>query len=70
MPYRQRLNTLASMPASEIIQINIEFDLLRAELDDMRTKYNALVALLVAANAPGAAYSSGTTLAARQFTPT
>lgn len=70
MPYRQRLNTLASVPASEIMQLQYEFDSLRAELDDMRTKYTALVALLAAATALGAGYNTGTALAARQFTPT
>jgi hypothetical protein len=47
-----------------------EFNLLRAEMDDMRTKYTALVALLAAATALGAGYNTGTALAARQFLPT
>lgn len=70
MPYIQRLNMSQSVGVSEVQQLVIEFNLLRAELDDMRTKYTALVALLAAATALGAGYNTGTALAARQFTPT
>lgn len=70
MPYIPRLNTMRSLGTTDMQQMNAEFTLLRAELDDMRTKYTALVALLVASTALGAGYSTGTALAARQFTPT
>lgn len=70
MPYIQRLNATQSISVTEAQQLTLEFNALRAELDDMRTKYAALVALLAAATAPGAAYNTGTALAARQFTPT
>ena len=70
MAYTIVLNTRSALSPSEAQDMNREFNLLRAELDDMRTKYTALVALLVAATALGAGYSTGTALAARQFTPT
>ena len=70
MPYIPRLNTMRSLGTTDMQQMNAEFTLLRAELDDMRAKYTALVALLVASTALGAGYSTGTALAARQFTPT
>lgn len=70
MPYTPRLNTMRSLGTTDMQQMNAEFTLLRAELDDMRAKYTALVALLVASTALGAGYSTGTALAARQFTPT
>jgi hypothetical protein len=70
MPYRQRLNTSQSLSTQDAIQLNAEMDALRAELDDIRTKYTALRALLAAATAPGAAYNTGTGLAAATFTPT
>ena len=70
MPFIQRLNTTSSISVSEAQQLIYEFNSLRAELDDVRTKYTALVALLAAATALGAGYNTGTALAARQFTPT
>ena len=70
MPYIQRINFMESIGTTDAQQLAIEFNALRAELDDVRTKYTALVALLVAATALGAGYSTGTTLAAKQFTPT
>jgi len=69
MPFIQRLNTTSSISVSEAQQLIYEFNSLRAELDDVRTKYTALVALLAAATALGAGYNTGTALAARQFTP-
>ncbi len=70
MSYQNAFNTIAALSASEAQDMAREFNLLRAELDDVRTKYAALVALLVAATVLGAGYSTGTTLGARQFTPT
>lgn len=70
MAYRQRLNSMNSISTHDAVQLDLELDMLRAELDDIRTKYTALVALLVAATAVGAGYSAGTALAARQFTAT
>lgn len=69
MAYRNVVNKSGSLPASDRFQLIREFDSLRAELDDVRAKYTALVALLVAATALGAGYSTGTALATRQFTP-
>lgn len=50
----------------------LEFNALRAELDDFRAKYGALQTALNAGTAVGAAgYPNGTmALAAKQFTPT
>lgn len=68
MPYITVLNSRQALSPSEAQDMVREFNLLRAELDDMRTKYTALVALLAAATALGAGYNTGTALAARQFT--
>lgn len=68
MPYVPTINGRSALSASEATEMIREFNLLRAEMDDMRTKYTALVALLVAATALGAGYSTGTALGARQFT--
>jgi hypothetical protein len=70
MAYIPVLNSRQALSPSEAQDMAREFNLLRAELDDMRTKYTALVALLAAATALGAGYNTGTALAARQFTPT
>lgn len=71
MPYRSRLNNLHTVGRTDAGQIVVELDALRAELDDLRSKYTALRALLVAATAPGAGYNIGTTaLNASTFTPT
>jgi hypothetical protein len=70
MPYTQRVTAMRSLGTTDAQQLNIELNALRAELDDVRTKYTALVALLAAATALGAGYNTGTALAARQFTPT
>lgn len=67
MAYASRLNLTASLATSERYQLVLELDTLRAELDDIRAKYTALVALLVAATALGAGYSTGTTLVASTF---
>lgn len=70
MPYQNVFNNVSALSPSEMQDMAREFNLLRAEVDDIRAKYAALVALLVAATALGAGYSTGTALAARQFTPT
>lgn len=70
MPYQNVFNNVSALSPSEMQDMAREFNLLRAEVDDIRTKYAALVALLVAATALGAGYGTGTTLGARQFTPT
>lgn len=70
MPYILTTNAMNSLRPSEARDLAREFTLLRAELDDLRAKYTATVALLVAATAVGAGYGTGTALAARQFTPT
>lgn len=82
MPYIQRLNNTRSLGTTDAQQLIIEFNALRTEIDDVRTKnaallvdvadirtkYAALVALLVAATALGAGYSTGTGLAAATVT--
>ena len=70
MPYVQRLNAAESISKSDTQQLVMELNALRAELDDLRTKYTALRALLVAGTALGAGYGTGTGLANAQFTPT
>lgn len=70
MPYQQVINTAGSLDTSDSIALIREMNLLRAELDDIRTKYTALRALLVAGTAVGAAYGTGTGLNASVFTPT
>lgn len=70
MPYKNRLSAFKTIPASDSAQLVAELDSLRAELDDIRAKYAALVALLVAGTALGAGYGTGTALKAATFTPT
>lgn len=70
MPYRIVLNCSQSLSTSDTVEIAREFDALRVELDDIRAKYTALRALLVAATALGAGYGTGTALNASTFTPT
>lgn len=61
MPYKQRINTFQAVPGSEKNQLAIEFDLLRAELDDIRSALAATRALLVAGTAVGAGYNVAST---------
>ena len=68
MPYVQTLNTSEGLSKQDSIQLIREMESLRAELNDIRTKYTALRALLAAGTAPGAAYNTGTGLAAATFT--
>jgi hypothetical protein len=71
MAYKIVINTAGAFGgAQERQEFTREMDSLRAELDDIRTKYTALRALLAAGTAPGAAYNTGTGLTASQFTPT
>lgn len=68
MAYKQRLNQAQSISKSDAKSLILELDTLRAELDDIRTKYTALRALLAASTAPGVAYNTGTGLNAPVFT--
>lgn len=68
MAYKRRLNKMGSISKADAVQLCKEMDALRAELDDIRAKYTALVALLVAATTLGAGYGTGTALAAPTFT--
>lgn len=70
MPYIPTLNLAESLPPTDAASLIREMNLLRAELDDIRTKYTALRALLAAGTAPGAGYNTGTGLNASVFTPT
>jgi hypothetical protein len=70
MPYKQFANSMAA-PGSEKQFLIRELDQLRAELDDLRTKYAATLAKLDAdAGVTDANYGSLGALAAKQFTPT
>lgn len=68
MPFLMNLNTMQALSPTDAQALIFEFNALRAELDDMRAKYAALVALLVAGTALGAGYSSGTAMQAAKFT--
>jgi len=71
MPYMQRLNSFQTASRSDTYQLSKEFDLLRAELDDLRTKYAATLAKLDAdAGVTDTNYAALGALAAKQFTPT
>jgi hypothetical protein len=71
MAYQTRLNA-NGIDRRASFDLILEFNTLRAELDDLRTKYGALQAALNAGAAPGAGtYPNGTmALAAKQFLPT
>lgn len=80
MPFLSRLNHTAALSASERYQLELEFIALRAELDDIRSAYMSLRALLVAATVVGAGYNTtatdlgtftvATAAPARRFTAT
>ncbi len=72
MPYVQTLNMAESISKSDTGSLIRELDALRAELNDLRTKYSALQTALNAGTAPGAGgYPNATmALAAAQFTRT
>ncbi len=67
MPYRQTVNSLG-LSASDKHQLLLEFDKLRAELTDMRTKFGTLLAKLDAdAGVTDTNYASTQALTAAQF---
>lgn len=69
MSYRQALNTTQSLSVSNRTHLISEFDALRAELDDIRTKYAALLAKLDAdAGVTDTNYASTLALPAARFT--
>lgn len=69
MPYKQVLNTTQSLAVSERAQLTRELDTLRAELNDVRTKYAALLAKLDAdGGVTDTNYAATVGLAAAQFT--
>lgn len=70
MAYIPVLNTAKSLATTDAQALIREMNALRAELDDIRTKYTALRALLAAGTALGAGYNTGTGLNASTFTPT
>lgn len=71
MAYTTVLNAMPIGGPSSKQELNREFNALRAELDDVRTKYAALLAKLDAdAGVTDVNYAATAGLAARQFTPT
>jgi hypothetical protein len=70
MPYLPRLNTSKSLSTQDSIQLIAEMDTLRAELDDLRTKYAALLVKLDAETLAASDYVATCGLAAAQFTRT
>lgn len=71
MPYVQNLNMTESLSKSDTRALIREMDSLRAELNDIRTKYAALLAKLdLDVGVTDANYAATAGLAAAQFTPT
>ena len=71
MPYIAVLNGRSALSPQEAIEMAREFALLRAELDDIRTKYAAVLAKLDAdVGVTDTNYVVTAALAAKQFTPT
>jgi hypothetical protein len=71
MPYKQALNSARAFTASEVHHLILENDLLRAELDDIRTKFGQLLAKLDAdAGVADTNYASLLALADARFTAT
>lgn len=71
MPYVQRLNMAEGLTTQDVLQLINEFNTLRAELDDIRTKYAALLAKLdLDAGVTDTNYAATAGLAAAQFTRT
>lgn len=69
MSYRQAINATQSLSVSNRMQLITELDFLRAELDDIRTKYAALLAKLDAdAGVTDTDYASTLALPAAKFT--
>ena len=61
MPFINRLNTTGAVPKSEQYGLILEFQALRAELDDIRSALSATRALLVAGTVVGAGYNTTAT---------
>lgn len=71
MPYLQKINHTTSISVTERKLLIDEFDLLRAELDDLRTKYAAALAKLDAdAGVTDTNYAATCAPAAARFTRT
>lgn len=71
MAYRQVINQFAGLSVSDKIALQREFDTLRAELDNIRTKYAAVLAKLDAdAGVTDTNYTSLHSLSAAQFNAT
>lgn len=69
MPYKTVLNRAHSLAVSDKQQLIAEMDSLRAELNNLRTKYAALLAKLdLDAGVSGTDYASTCGLSAAQFT--
>jgi hypothetical protein len=68
MPYRTVVNRAHSLAVSDKQQLIFELDLLRAELNDLRTKYAALLAKMdLDAGVSGTDFAATCGLAAAQF---
>ena len=61
MPYQTVLNSARGLSQQDRVELAMEFDSLRRELDEIRAAYMALRALLVLATAPGAGYNTAPT---------
>ncbi len=71
MAYTVVLNKASSLDLGTRVEVNREFNFLRAELNDLRTKYAALLAKLDAdAGVTDTNYAALGALTAAQFTPT
>lgn len=69
MSYRQALNMAQSLSVGNRVDLIRELDTLRAELDDIRTEYAALLAKLDADSGVGDTdYASTLALPAAKFT--
>jgi hypothetical protein len=68
MAYATRLNNLSGISSRDAFEINLEFNLLRAELDNLRTQYAVVLAKLDAdAGVTDTNYAALGVLAAKQF---
>lgn len=61
MPYNVLVSEVLNAAPSDKVAWSREFDLLRAELDDIRSAVAAIRALLVASTAVGAGYNVAST---------
>lgn len=70
MPYRLTVNRLHSLGVSDRTSLTQELDMLRAELNDLRTKYAVVLAKLdLDAGVTDTNYAALGGLAASQFNP-